>query len=82
MESGSEGCEQPLSLPRVENEAERIRHRCGGQEGIPVAFDSPELPLFLWQFLLVNLALGLKGLTETDCLAAWSVCTLPGVREA
>lgn len=87
MRSGSKGCKQPHSLPRVENEAERIRHRHGGREGVPVAMNPtvllvPELPLFLWQVLLVNLALGLKGLTETDSLAAWSVCTLPEVREA
>lgn len=48
----------------------------------PTVLLVPELPLFLWQVLLVNLALGLKGLTETDSLAAWSVCTLPEVREA
>ena len=29
--------------------------------------------------LLVNLALGLKVVTETGCLAA--VCTVPGVRD-
>lgn len=68
--------EQPRSLPCLANEAERIRQRHGGRGGIPGVFDpivlvseAPELPLFLWQ-VLVSLALGLKDLTETDCLAA------------
>lgn len=73
MRSGLKGREQPRPLPCLENEAERIRHRHGGREGIPGVFDpivlvseAPERPLFLWQVL----ALVLKGLTETDCLAA------------
>lgn len=41
-----EGCEQPHSLLRVENE-QRESDRGGGTEGIPVEFDSPELPLLL-----------------------------------
>ena len=80
MGSGLEGCEQPHSLPGVENEAEGIRHSCGGRDEVPMASTLQSCPVLMES--PSKSCSGLKGLTATECLAVWSVCTLPGVRVA